>query len=75
MKGLAIVLGGKPKNDSDGASADEAKPKDSAMEFARLASEASAAGDHDSAAKALINAIRAYKATSYEEPAGEDEEE
>lgn len=74
MKGLAIVLGGKPKNDSEGATADEAKPKDSAMEFARLASEASAAGDHESAAKALVNMVKACKG-GYEAPAGEDEEE
>ena len=74
MKGLAIVLGGKPKNDSEGAPADEAKPKDSAMEFARLASEASAAGDHESAARALVNAIKACKSESYAPP-GADEEE
>lgn len=73
MKGLALVLGGKPKDDSEPASTTEAKPKDSAMEFARLASEASAAGDHDSAAKALVNAIKACMGTPYG-PTEEEEE-
>lgn len=74
MKGLALVLGGKPKNDSEPA--EGAKPHDSAMEFARLASEASAAGDHDAAARAIVNAIKACKGVSYEaEPDGDEEEE
>ncbi len=57
MKGLLAILAPKPK------SADEPEPKGKAggseLEFARLASEASAAGDHDAAAKAMVNAIKA----------------
>lgn len=73
MKGLAIVLGGKPKNDSKPEPTAEAEPKDSALEFARLASEASAAGDHESAAKALVSMVKACKATPYAPPEEEEE--
>lgn len=51
----------KPKGDGEEKPKKEAEEESgsSEMEFARLASEASAAGDHDAAAEALVSAIKA----------------
>lgn len=58
----------KPKADKAGGDKakveDEEESESSEMEFARLASEASAAGDHEAAAEALVSAIKACM-TSY----------
>lgn len=64
MKGLALVLGKGPKDPkSPVPPADEPeKPETDAsgeMELARLASEASAAGDHEAAAEALVSMVKA----------------
>lgn len=66
LKGLASAM--KPKGDyASKPEPEEAKESDgggSEMEFAKLASEASAAGDHEAAAKAMVSAIKACM-TSY----------
>jgi hypothetical protein len=77
MKGLLLLA--KPKGDSPmgkgmGKPDDEAAEGESGgseMKFARLASEAMAEGDHESAAKALVGMVKACMASS---EAGEYEE-
>lgn len=65
MKGLAEVLGTATKGPKPPLPTEPAEPEkpetdaSSEMTFARLASEASAAGDHDAAAEALVSAIKA----------------
>lgn len=67
MKGLALILGkakGAPKAlgaepEEDAEEAEESETSSSEKEFARLASEAIEAGDHDSAADAIVGAIKA----------------
>lgn len=68
MKGLAIVLGkpksekpspfGKPEEEPE-EEAEESETGSSEKEFARLASEAIAAGDHDAAAEAIVGVVKA----------------
>lgn len=70
MKGLAAILGAKvPKAPTSEpamkAAASVGKPKGSEMEFFKLASEASAAGDHEAAASALRSGVKACM-SSYE---------
>lgn len=61
MKGLAIALGLKPKGpkEDDGEEAKESGSGSSEKEYARLASEAIADGDHDAAADALVSLVKA----------------
>lgn len=63
MKGLAIALGLKPKGSlsakEDGEEAEESESGGSEKEYARLASEAIADGDHDAAADALVSLVKA----------------
>lgn len=78
MKGLAAILapkegkpspfGKEPKSDPMMPVAEEAEEAGSEVEFAKLASEAIAAGDHDAAADALVSLVKACKGY------GEDEE-
>jgi hypothetical protein len=49
---------GKPE-DGPEEEAEESEEGGSEVEFARLASEATASGDHDAAAKAIVSAIKA----------------
>ncbi len=75
MKGLALVLGapkggskppGEPKSAPSMAAAEE-DSGGSEKEFARIASEAIAAGDHDAAADALVSLVKACKGYGEEE--------
>lgn len=74
MKGLLLLAkpkGGSPMAKSAGKpamgkpvdgpeeEAEETETGSSEVEFARLASEATASGDHDAAAKAIVSAIKA----------------
>lgn len=62
MKGLALVLSpkGPPKGDEAApAEAKESAAGGSEKEYARLASEAIADGDHDAAADALVSMVKA----------------
>lgn len=65
MKGLAAVLGLKPKGpvpEEDSEATEESESGGgSAKSFARLASEAIADGDHDAAADALVSLVKACK--------------
>lgn len=73
MKGLAALLGGKgpaskdakpsPFGDTIPAPAPEEETEESsgALEFAKIASEAIAAGDHEAAADALVSMCKACK--------------
>ncbi len=75
MKGLALVLGapkGGPKP-SDGPKSEPAMPAaeegsgGSEKEFARIASEAIAAGDHEAASDALVSLVKACQGYSSKE--------
>lgn len=61
MKGLAIALGQKPKGpvEEDSEKSKESASGGSEKEYARLASEAIADGDHDAAADALVSLVKA----------------
>jgi hypothetical protein len=64
MKGLALILGkaGSPKGgaaEPEKPEAPEEKSGSSEREYARLASEAIADGDHDAAADALVSMVKA----------------
>jgi hypothetical protein len=63
VKGLALVLSPKsPKaseKDESEPATDEDEEGGSEKEYARLASESSAAGDHDAAADALVSMVKA----------------
>lgn len=67
MKGLAAILGAKgPAKapaalEMPGEAVEEEETGGSAKEFARLASEAIADGDHEAAADALVSLVRAFK--------------
>lgn len=72
LKGFASAM--KPKGPTPFAApmkeeADESSPDSEAggseLEFAKIASEASAAGDHDAAAKAMVSAIKACMGSDY----------
>lgn len=68
MKALLMLAKGKPNGEPSAApkeapAEEESDEGGSEMEFARIASESTAAGDHEAAAEALVNAIKACLAS------------
>ncbi len=62
MKGLALIIGPKAKagpEKSEPAEAEESEAGGSEKEYARIASEAIADGDHEAASDALVSMVKA----------------